>query len=585
MHSRRLLPPFVVLSALALLGPACDPGVLQELAQTPELTPLFLQIDEAAVTLIMVNEAGVPVRADAVFRQGSDEVRRTSRYLAPSGQESVTVVIPTLADTLTVEARESADLSAAARAGDLLAERTFVIGVDFQPGDEITFTITKDEILTNLPPSANLIPEITAVSGDVVTLDASQSSDPEGESLSFRWEQIEGPGVTLSSISAMVVTFTAPQVSAATTLRFRLTLTTASISASPSAAATGQTTAEVRVLVVPRNRPPVADAGPDQTVAPGAVVTLDGRGSSDPDGDALRFKWTQIGGPTVAIADTGSPTAQFTAPNLTVVATEEATAEMSFRLEVFDPFDARATDDVTIRIVPVLPLDVALSATPDVVTPGDKVRLVGEAQGGTPPYTFEWKFAGPPESGPGDIDVESETVIRWTAPADGVGNWTATLTATDSLGETASAQAAFVVASDCNTNLAPDSDEISSGWSPDCDTNGVPDECDLADGADDCNTNGVPDGCDIAFGTSGDENADGVPDECDTWWCPTRPGDLNGDGHVDGDDLECFISCKQLGESNCESCACADMDADGDIDDVDYSLFMDRLYDKYTECP
>jgi hypothetical protein len=40
----------------------------------------------------------------------------------------------------------------------------------------------------------------------------------------------------------------------------------------------------------------------DVPVAEGAPVTLDGTGSSDPDGDALSHAWTQIAGPAVGLA-------------------------------------------------------------------------------------------------------------------------------------------------------------------------------------------------------------------------------------------------------------------------------------------
>jgi uncharacterized repeat protein (TIGR01451 family) len=65
------------------------------------------------------------------------------------------------------------------------------------------------------------------------------------------------------------------------------------------------------------NHAPTADAGPDQTVKEQTLVTLDGSGSADPDGDALTYAWAQISGPAVTLSD---PTAQkptFTAPPVT----------------------------------------------------------------------------------------------------------------------------------------------------------------------------------------------------------------------------------------------------------------------------
>ncbi|MDY0002007.1 MAG: M36 family metallopeptidase [Polyangia bacterium] len=75
---------------------------------------------------------------------------------------------------------------------------------------------------------------------------------------------------------------------------------------------------------------PFADAGPDQTVAPGALVELDGTGSSDPQGDALSFLWTQVTGAMVSLEGADTATPSFAAP-----LGEDATA-LVFELTVSD---------------------------------------------------------------------------------------------------------------------------------------------------------------------------------------------------------------------------------------------------------
>jgi len=95
------------------------------------------------------------------------------------------------------------------------------------------------------------------------------------------------------------------------------------------------------VLAQP-NLPPVAKAGPDQTLAPNTLVTLDGRGSSDPDQgpSSLSYAWSQISGPSISLM--GSGTAQ---PTFTPV----SAGTYTFRLTVSDGTASHA-DEVAITV-------------------------------------------------------------------------------------------------------------------------------------------------------------------------------------------------------------------------------------------
>ncbi len=62
------------------------------------------------------------------------------------------------------------------------------------------------------------------------------------------------------------------------------------------------------------NHGPLADAGLDQNVSMSATVTLTAAGSSDPDGNALTYNWTQIEGPKVTLSSATAASPTFTAP-------------------------------------------------------------------------------------------------------------------------------------------------------------------------------------------------------------------------------------------------------------------------------
>jgi K319L-like, PKD domain/Calx-beta domain len=124
--------------------------------------------------------------------------------------------------------------------------------------------------------------------------------------------------------------------------------------------------------IVPHDEPPVANAGPDQTVEEGSLVTLDGTGSSDPDGEALTYAWSQLSGPPVTLTGANTAIPSFTAPVLPVL------PEWVFQLEVCDeanPTSLCDTDTVTVTVLPCL--------SPSTISIDDQTV----AEGGTATFT------------------------------------------------------------------------------------------------------------------------------------------------------------------------------------------------------
>ncbi len=110
------------------------------------------------------------------------------------------------------------------------------------------------------------------------------------------------------------------------------------------------------------NAAPVAHAGPDQAnVQSGAMVTLNGSGSSDDDGDALTYAWTQTGGsPSVTLTGATTVNPTFTAPTL---ARGAADSVFTFSLTVNDGTVDSAADTVQITVKAPPKLDQVIEFT------------------------------------------------------------------------------------------------------------------------------------------------------------------------------------------------------------------------------
>ncbi|MCA8949635.1 MAG: LamG domain-containing protein [Planctomycetes bacterium] len=257
---------------------------------------------------------------------------------------------------------------------------------------------TVTALFDNLVPLANAGIDQAVGEDTVVTLDAGSSYDPEGRTLTYTWTQISGPAVVLSDTGAAQSTFTAPQTTGSTTLQFQVEVSDG----------VNVSVDTVDVTVAGINDVPIAEAGPNQQQSEGGLVTLDGRGSIDPDGGSLTYSWRQISGPTVTIVNADQAVAGFVVPEgLT-------NSPARFELTVSDGVN-RSVDVVQILMRADNDAPTANAGNDQIVNEGDTVRLDG--RGSTDPenqtLTYSWRqISGPTVT----LDDPTAARPRFTAP-------------------------------------------------------------------------------------------------------------------------------------------------------------------------
>jgi len=257
-------------------------------------------------------------------------------------------------------------------------------------------------------PVANAGPDQTVNEGDAVALDGSGSRDPDGETLNFEWVQVAGPTVSLNLAEPVRPRFVAPSVPlGGATLTFELRVS--------DGEATSTDTVDVTVKNV--NKLPVADAGADQTVNEGSVVTFDGSNSFDPDAESLTFKWVQTAGPAVSLFDSTAAKPTFTAPLV-----GRAGATLTFQLTVSDGIDS-ATDTVNVFVENVNHPPIANAGADQTRNEGSLVTL-DATQSSDPdsdPLTYTWTQIGVPSV---TLSDSHSLTPNFTAPLVGTGGAT-----------------------------------------------------------------------------------------------------------------------------------------------------------------
>jgi hypothetical protein len=145
---------------------------------------------------------------------------------------------------------------------------------------------------TNKPPIAIAGPDqVITLPTDSVSLNGSSSSDPDGKISEWLWTKISGP----ASFTIIKPTDSTTKVKALVTGIYQVEL---KITDNGGLSAKDTVQFIVNDPVQP-NRPPVANAGPDQIITlPTNTASFDGSSSTDPDNNITSYTWTKISGPS-----------------------------------------------------------------------------------------------------------------------------------------------------------------------------------------------------------------------------------------------------------------------------------------------
>lgn len=167
------------------------------------------------------------------------------------------------------------------------------------------------------------------------------------------------------------------------------------------------------------NQPPIACAGPDQTVECQAVTTLDGSCSSDPENDALSFQWFALGS---LLGTNATLTSSF--PLGTNVIT----------LRVTDACGASAQADVTVVVADTTP--------PSTSCPGPMTAASDSNCQSSIPDVLSQVVANDPCTPLGSLSVSQNPAAGTVV---GLGPHTITVTVTDGAGNSSQCSVLFTV--------------------------------------------------------------------------------------------------------------------------------------------
>ena len=317
-------------------------------------------------------------------------------------------------------------------AGVGIAEADLILNAS-SPAPGLTLVLQSE--LPNELPIADVGPNQSVRLSTSVTLDGSDSYDPDGDvPLSFLWQLVNAPAGSTANV------LDAQQSLASMTLDLEgdYTLNLAVTDTR------GGSSVPDELVISTVNATPIAEAGPDQAIASqNTVVSLDGSQSFDPDGDTLSYTWSLAApsGSNASLSDATAINPSFTA---------DVYGDYIASLTVSDPFAALSDpDSVLISFSNVPP--VADAGPNQAVLVNDLIILDGSASldANNEVLSYSWSLSSTPTGS--SASLPNPTLVNPQFTADLAGIYTATLIVNDGLTDSSASNVTIVASNQDNT--------------------------------------------------------------------------------------------------------------------------------------
>lgn len=264
----------------------------------------------------------------------------------------------------------------------------------------------------NRPPVANAGADQSVYVQQIVTLDGSASSDPDGDALTYQWTLLQRPAGSTATLATPTSVHPALTPDREGEYLVQLIVRDGNLASAPDT-----------VTISTRNSAPVANAGPDQTVALGLPVQLDGSASSDVDGDALTYAWQLVQRPAGSFATLERP------DEVAPAFTPDLAGQYVIELVVDDGTVSSPPDTVVISTANSRPI---ASAGSDQTAPvGASVVFDGSTSSDPDgdPLTYRWSLNARPTGSASAL--QGATTSSPTLPIDRAGIYVAQLIVND----------------------------------------------------------------------------------------------------------------------------------------------------------